>query len=1038
MACKTIDGELIALLRGLRAGAVNNSFVHRVDVCSAAPAELVTNLEPVPGTDLTEDGYNGVWYFYCKKRYKNAQGKPSGHRQRAIGGGDTCWHSEARPKVVEGSEGGTFCNLSYGRKNQGSAGRSFERLGWCMIEYDDTRHGGGDHVLCKVYRSSSSLAKGKPKSSSSSSKSTSSSKRKAAGDHAEARPTKLIYDEQMQQDYTIFSNNYPMPCYEAMNPMFADVEKQKYIELDQGGEYGLVPSTMAQANAQELIGCPAMIGGEEEQHLQQPSAELAQDSEFVETEYGLLPCEVAQINAEEWISCPEMFEGEECQCLQQESGQPEQDGQDGEFVETPCGALVEAETTVEELLELETTSGVGSGMPLPGTVTPPDDDFFVDVDGESLFGVQEEEQSIQMQQQPRTDGDLFIGMDRECGFGVQEEEHSLEMQQQPCAEPDPMADFIQSLTPRGPGLSLLPNPPSTRCSAMPWQQQGSHWMQMQPLQLPSPYRSRSTDMAAKISDGELIALLRGLRAGVDNRFVHRVDVCSAAPADLVANLEPVPGTDSIWYFYSPKKYKNARGKTSGHRQRAIGGGDTCWHSEARPKVVDGSEGGTFCNLSYGRKKQGSAGRSFDRPAGSSTDMAADDSVSCTSDDASIALLRRLLAGATVHFVYHVDVCSAAPEDFVADLEPVPGTDLTQYGYNSVWYFYSKKRYKNAQGKPSGHRQRAIGGGDTCWHSEARPKLVEGSEGGTFCNLSYGRKKQGSSRSFDRLGWCMIEYDDMQHGGGDHVLCKVYRSTSSLAKGKPKSSSSSSKSTSSSKRKAAGDHAEARPTKLIYDEQMQQQHEEDTIFSDYYLMPCYEGMNLMFGYVEYDVQQQQQQYVQLEQGGEYGLVPSTVAQVNVQERISCPEIFEGEVCHQHLQQQSGEPEQGAEFVEIPCGDRLVPLVSDETTMDELLDPKTTSGVGSGGVPLSGTVTPPHADFFVGLDPEYGFGVQEEEQSMEMRQQPRAEPDPMAEFIQSLKTPRGPGRSSWPNSPSTMACQQQESHWMHPLQLPFLIC
>ncbi|OEL13780.1 hypothetical protein BAE44_0025204, partial [Dichanthelium oligosanthes] len=35
-------------LRGLRAGAVDNSFVHRVDVCSA---DLVANLEPVPGTD---------------------------------------------------------------------------------------------------------------------------------------------------------------------------------------------------------------------------------------------------------------------------------------------------------------------------------------------------------------------------------------------------------------------------------------------------------------------------------------------------------------------------------------------------------------------------------------------------------------------------------------------------------------------------------------------------------------------------------------------------------------------------------------------------------------------------------------------------------------------------------------------------------------------------------------------------------------------------------------------------------------------------
>ncbi|OEL13778.1 hypothetical protein BAE44_0025202 [Dichanthelium oligosanthes] len=157
-----------------------------------------------------------------------------------------------------------------------------------------------------------------------------------------------------------------------------------------------------------------------------------------------------------------MFEGVECRYLQQESEQPEQGGQDGEFVETQCGALVEAETTVEELLDVETTSGEGSGMPAAVTLTPPDDDF-------------------------------FVGLDPECGSGVQEEEQSIQMQQQqPRAEPDLMADFIQSLTPRGLGSSLWPNSPLMSCSAqrrfqasaaaMASQQQGSHWMQ--PLQLP--------------------------------------------------------------------------------------------------------------------------------------------------------------------------------------------------------------------------------------------------------------------------------------------------------------------------------------------------------------------------------------------------------------------------------------------------------------------------------------------------------------------------------------------------------------------------
>ncbi|OEL16271.1 hypothetical protein BAE44_0022704 [Dichanthelium oligosanthes] len=133
-----------------------------------------------------------------------------------------------------------------------------------------------------------------------------------------------------------------------------------------------------------------MFGGEEEQ---QPSA---QGSEFVETEYGLLPSEVAQINVQDWIDRPEMFEGEEKQGQEQQSSEPEQGGK---LVETPSDGVVALEVTdeptVEELLDPETTSGEGSGM--PAAVTPPDDDFFVGVDGKSLFGVQEEEQRMQQQ-----------------------------------------------------------------------------------------------------------------------------------------------------------------------------------------------------------------------------------------------------------------------------------------------------------------------------------------------------------------------------------------------------------------------------------------------------------------------------------------------------------------------------------------------------------------------------------------------------------------------------------------------------------------
>jgi len=85
--------------------------------------------------------------------------------------------------------------------------------------------------------------------------------------------------------------------------------------------------------------------------------------------------------------------------------------------------------------------------------------------------------------------------------------------------------------------------------------------------------SRSTDNKASI------ALLRRVRAGDHVHFVHHVDVCDAVPEVLVADLEPVPGTGAeddgysrIWYFYHAKKYKNTRGDTSGHRQRAVTGG----------------------------------------------------------------------------------------------------------------------------------------------------------------------------------------------------------------------------------------------------------------------------------------------------------------------------------------------------------------------------------------------------------------------------------------------------------------------------------
>ncbi|CAN6280722.1 unnamed protein product [Urochloa humidicola] len=366
-------------------------------------------------------------------------------------------------------------------------------------------------------------------------------------------------------------------------------------------------------------------------------------------------------------------------------------------------------------------------------------------------------------------------------------------------------------------------------------------------------------------------------------------------------------------------------------------------------------------------------------------MAVDeDTVSHTySDSASVSLLRRLRAGAAIHFVHQLDVCSAAPAALVNKLEPAPGTDGT-------WYFYCSKKFKNAQGKASGHRQRAISGGDTCWHAEARPKGVDGSEaGGTACNLSYGRK---DGRSFTRLGWCMMEYDDHSDatGGGEgYVLCKVYQSSRAQAKKAPPSSGKSAAATSkATKRKAAGgEHPEARPAKL--------NHEQDSSFTNNYdvAVPSMEM---------YRVEEEHQQLSTepTQDDGEFfetpfGPLRSDVALFNAEEWIGgMEEELDGEEGHALLEQQTGVQDDG--FLAEPTGEDL--FGQDQET--------TTSGMTPAADP------PPDADFFDfdGFEPL--FGVQEE-QSVQV-QQPRAEPaaGPLAEFVQS----------QW------MTCQQQESEWM----------
>ncbi|OQU90701.1 hypothetical protein SORBI_3001G030800 [Sorghum bicolor] len=422
------DEASIALLRGLRTKTiVDRSFIHRADVCSAAPEELVADLQPVPGTDATEDGYNSVWYIYCPKRYKNTRGNASGHRQRALEvDAKMRWHSETGPKPVQGVPGATFCNLSYGRKEKdGASGRQrLDRMGWCMTEFDDTQGGGGDHVLCRLHRSSSSLAKKKYSKSSSS-----SSKRKAAGDHPEAPPIKLIHDdvEQVQQEpaASFFPDAYPtMPCYGYGPPQGVDPVtmiggeeeygvQQPHVEPEYGGEF----------NFDELLNIDEQ---EQQVQMQDPAA-------FFTNADPTMPC--YGYGPPEGVNPVTMVGGEEERGVQQPQVELEAEHVDG------------GEFNVEELLNMEEFTNA-----YPTTTTMPS---YVHggpqgVDYPAMFGG-EEEHGVGVQQ-PHVESEAEHGGDL-GGFNLEEllnkddwnsflkmlqaEGEQGQQQQQPCAEPEP-------------------------------------------------------------------------------------------------------------------------------------------------------------------------------------------------------------------------------------------------------------------------------------------------------------------------------------------------------------------------------------------------------------------------------------------------------------------------------------------------------------------------------------------------------------------------------------------------------------------------
>ncbi|CAD6207595.1 unnamed protein product [Miscanthus lutarioriparius] len=298
-------------------------------------------------------------------------------------------------------------------------------------------------------------------------------------------------------------------------------------------------------------------------------------------------------------------------------------------------------------------------------------------------------------------------------------------------------------------------------------------------------------------------------------------------------------------------------------------------------------------------------------------MASNDDSRSTDNKASIALLRRVRAGDHVHFVHHVDVCDAVPEVLVADLEPVPGTGVEDDGYSRIWYFYHAKKFTNTRGKLSGHRQRAVTGGDgTSWHSEIGRKDVEGSGGGTFCTFSYGRKTEPSARSIDRMGWCMAEYDfvaadkkqdEAADDSSNYVLCKVYRSPRAKGKSAPVSASSSKNASSKTakKRKAGGDHPEAPPAKSI--QQQEPQVHQETAY-------CYQPEDVQ----EVGVQQAAGPGAESEHW--HGGVNFNIEDFNVDEYTDILEMLQDEP------KPDPEPEHDGRFIELPCG----PVLAAEVT------------------------------------------------------------------------------------------------------------
>ncbi|KQK12365.2 hypothetical protein BRADI_1g03245v3, partial [Brachypodium distachyon] len=187
------------------------AFFHRADIYSAEPEELVEGLQHAPGTDKG-DKPQPAWYFLspvrCVGRQK-AQNSSSGKKmQRAVVEGKT-WHMESQKPVLDSAVGGHVKTFSYVTSGPG---RGRQRLGWIMKEYSiSPENGGGDLVLCKIYRTNY----GKKSSSaaaavSNSGESSTNKKRKAAScEHPETLPSarpKQTHDQ--AQNYSAAAELY--------------------------------------------------------------------------------------------------------------------------------------------------------------------------------------------------------------------------------------------------------------------------------------------------------------------------------------------------------------------------------------------------------------------------------------------------------------------------------------------------------------------------------------------------------------------------------------------------------------------------------------------------------------------------------------------------------------------------------------------------------------------------------------------------------------------------------------------------------------